>query len=69
MLRLLTTGCGAWQNRAHGAACPQLAKADMRAFGRHLGFDPTETLVVHCANGFQPPVKVPVLADTMLVLS
>jgi hypothetical protein len=50
-------------------ACPQLAKADMRAFGRHLGFDPTETLVVHCANGFQPPVKVPVLADTMLVLS
>jgi hypothetical protein len=34
------SGCGTWQNTAQGAACPQLAKADMRAFGRHSGFDP-----------------------------
>src|SRR6202022_2852644 len=34
---------GTWQNRAHGAVCPQLAKADMRAFGRHSGFDPKGT--------------------------
>ena len=32
-----------WQNTAQGAACPQLAKADMRAFGRHSGFDPKAT--------------------------
>src|SRR5271166_4151379 len=29
---------GTWQNRAHGVACPQLARADVRAFGRHSGF-------------------------------
>jgi hypothetical protein len=42
-------GRGTWQNRAHGAACPQLAKADMRAFGRHSGFDPTRTMAANFA--------------------
>jgi hypothetical protein len=36
----VTAAPGTWRNTAHGAACPQLAKADMRAFGRHSGFDP-----------------------------
>jgi hypothetical protein len=26
--------------RTNAVACPQLAKADMGAFGRHSGFDP-----------------------------
>jgi hypothetical protein len=38
--------------RAYALACPQLAKADMRAFGRDSAFDPQETLVVHRGNGF-----------------
>ena len=31
---------------------PQLVEADIRAFGRHSGFDPSPTLAVHCGNGF-----------------
>jgi hypothetical protein len=29
---------GTWQNRAHGAACPQLARADVRAADEGFGF-------------------------------
>jgi len=43
-----TSAIGTWQNRAHGAVCPQPAKADMRAFGRHSGFDPKQTWGVQC---------------------
>jgi transposase len=38
---LIRNKIGTWSSRAHGAACPQLAKADVPAFGRHSGFDPT----------------------------
>ena len=34
----------AGQSLADG--CPQLVEADIRAFGRHSGFDPTATLAV-----------------------
>jgi hypothetical protein len=34
---------GTWQNRAHGAACPQLARADVRPLTTDSGFDPKAT--------------------------
>jgi hypothetical protein len=32
--------------------CPLSVEADMRALGWNAVYDPTETLAVHCGNGF-----------------
>jgi hypothetical protein len=45
---------GTWQNRANGAACPQLVEADMRAFSRYSGFDPTRTSGLNFAVMHKP---------------
>jgi hypothetical protein len=38
--------------RAYATDCPQLAKADMGVLTSGSGFDLSETLDVHCGNGF-----------------
>jgi hypothetical protein len=44
LLRLLTAGYGTRLPKPMRQACPQPAEADVRAFGRHSGYDPLRTL-------------------------